>query len=365
MSNRPVRKIRCTLCQTIGHNIRSCRLFETTKKKGIEIYKSFLFYSIIGSHLHWEVENLRNYPVSDLVLEQEYIEIFEKHKSENELDSLEFILSETLDWVKKLNAVEIKALMYGYKIDKNARKEDIIELLHYIFISETDQEWMHSYSIIDAVPYIYHSCQYYHILERNNATIFCFPILTVHDNVIASLYNIPYREERLRILYEQNRRLLRFHNNEIQRYNTRIQDVDRQISRLDRERFSLINRRDGVHARRNQIADELEIFPKNIVIKKITIIQEDSISTSSDCPICYDTQTPENIVSVNCGHIFCISCILQTILKKYDPAQHRIECNCPICRTRIEKLSGIQENITKSLTEAISSKDLDILELIG
>lgn len=365
MSSSRVRHIRCRLCQTIGHNIRSCTLFESTKKKGIEIYKSFLFYSVIGCHLNWDIEQLRNYPVTDLVLEQEYIEIFEKHRNENNLDSLECILSETLNWVKNLDDIEIKALMYGYKIDKNARKEDLIELIHYIFISETDQEWMHNYNIMNAVPYISHSCEYFNILERNNATIFCFPILTIHDNVVASLYNIPYREERLRTLYEQNRRLLRFHNNEIQRHNTRIQDVDRQISRLDRERFSLINRRESVYARRNQIVDEIEIFPKNIVIKKITIVQKDSLSTDSECPICFDTQPSENIVTVNCGHMFCISCILQTILKKYDPAQHKIECNCPICRTRVEKLSGMQENITKSLNEAISSNDSDILELIS
>lgn len=364
MGDRPRRQISCRLCSRVGHNIRSCTLFNDVKRTGIEKYKPFLFYAIIGHSLSsWDKDMLRNYPTSDMELEDEYIEIFEKHRHRE--NALEYILSEPLDWLISLDDVSIRAFKHGYKIIPNTDKTYLVELLHYILISEADQEWMFSYDITNCVPYIIESCKHFNTLDQNNATILCFPFLMDRTQVIASLYNVPYREERMKQLYDQNRRLLRLHNNDIHRHNTRIHDVERQIERSERERHSLENRRTNIYSRRDQILAEINLFPSCIFNSKIKIVDKQIDSETKECPICYENLDSDIITNINCGHVFCSSCILSTLLKKYDGADHKIECLCPLCRNKLTHIFGDKPKIKKRLFQLVSLHrfDEDILEL--
>jgi len=61
---------------------------------------------------------------------------------------------------------------------------------------------------------------------------------------------------------------------------------------------------------------------KNKKSKEICVLE--------DCPICYETLKYEDIVTLNCNHEFCKTCIIQTLhsVKNSDPS-------CALCRTKI------------------------------
>jgi hypothetical protein len=368
-TTQPRRHITCRLCGTIGHNIRSCSLHEITKKQAILYYKTFIFYAIVGCSFSWDNDELRNYPVSNMTLEQDYINIFNIYR--NEENALEKILDHKISWLSNIEDVPLKSLIYEYNINNSASKENVIELLHYIFISEADNEWMFNYDIQNCVPYIVNSYSHIQTLENANAKIFTYPIINNHRNIIQNLYNLSYREERIRILYEQNRRILRFQNSDLHRQDTRIQEIDRQISRLQRERHSQQVRLESISDRRDTLAREIELFPDGIYPKKIKIVHSTDISSdghSVECPICYDDlEDTTDIVKIDCGHMYCSHCLVNTVLKKYDYRQHRIDCACPLCRNNISNIYGDKQTILKDIEKYLRVNRLhqDVLDIIG
>ena len=56
----------------------------------------------------------------------------------------------------------------------------------------------------------------------------------------------------------------------------------------------------------------IKIF--NPKVKKIDI---------KDCPICYNTLSDINVCTTNCGHSFCMNCMIKHLKNKTD---------CPMCR---------------------------------
>jgi len=64
----------------------------------------------------------------------------------------------------------------------------------------------------------------------------------------------------------------------------------------------------------------------------IPILCLESSNLQEDCSICYEEILHVNMVSLNCNHNFCGSCLSQT-LKKCNP--NSLPC-CALCRTKIE-----------------------------
>ena len=52
-------------------------------------------------------------------------------------------------------------------------------------------------------------------------------------------------------------------------------------------------------------------------VKKINI---------KDCPICYNTLSDINVCTTNCGHSFCMDCMIKHLKNKTD---------CPMCRNNM------------------------------
>ena len=64
----------------------------------------------------------------------------------------------------------------------------------------------------------------------------------------------------------------------------------------------------------------------------IPILCLESSNTQEDCSICYEEIEASNMVSLNCNHNFCGTCLSQTF-KKCSP--NSLPC-CALCRTKIE-----------------------------
>ena len=364
---------KCRLCQKTGHNIRSCKLYENVRRDSVNKYMEYLYHCIVGfATKNWdyttvEIGNREEDPYCKP--SEDLLEMFQNAlQTETPLNVL---LEKPLKLLHDLDDLSLKALTYGYQIDFRASREDIILLLHYVLISEADYKWMHSYEIKYCVPYIIHSSTYLSILENNNAKIFDFSILFAESLAVAGLYDLPYRNERLRNLYQQSQLILRSQTREIRRQEQRLADLDRSLERIELDIISVASFRDNTLIRANYTREELLLFPEEIVtMKSIQIVQEkqkvDQLRIT-ECPICYELLTDDSTTKVNCGHYFCSLCILNTIVKKFDIDKHDIKCDCPLCRTPIQKLFGQTQQLQSELKYIVRTNRIprDIYDSIG
>ena len=84
----------------------------------------------------------------------------------------------------------------------------------------------------------------------------------------------------------------------------------------------------------NNTIDNLYLLEK-IFFSNIDILHTSTIYNESECPICKCES--ENKTIMNCGHVFCGSCLLEYL---------KIKNACPICR-KVSKLRGIDLNINE------------------
>ena len=64
------------------------------------------------------------------------------------------------------------------------------------------------------------------------------------------------------------------------------------------------------------------------------------IAENVDCPICYETQTPQNMTSTNCAHDFCQSCIVKTFEIAQIATNNSAKIpKCAMCRTVITSIA--------------------------
>ncbi len=73
----------------------------------------------------------------------------------------------------------------------------------------------------------------------------------------------------------------------------------------------------------------------------------EELETIENCNICYDDKKNRHMVSLNCKHKFCGTCLSAT-LKKCNP--HSFP-NCAMCRTKIDFLIVKDEEILNTLKE--------------
>ena len=348
------RPIKCSLCEKTGHNVRSCTLFETVKREAMTHYMVWINQTLCGFSNQWE----------DLADEMSP----ETLETLRNAASLRDILKEPLAWLNNVEDLHLKSLVHGYKINKKGTKQKKIELLHYIFVGEADKAWQVSIDVGKAVPYLIQSSRYIDELEFANEQIFRFVDLMTEDFVF--LNNVTHdafsRQERMRALYNVNSRMVRYFNQDLSRYDRQIRDTQRQLLRMQSEMLRLQNKKETITQRRMIALVELALFPPNLLRPQIEMIDK-NIYHSIECAICYDNIKAKNVTHLNCEHSFCMHCILNTVLTQYKSTEHKLECNCPICREKIVTIFGNCEKLKERLQHHIHSKRInaDISDLIG
>ena len=73
----------------------------------------------------------------------------------------------------------------------------------------------------------------------------------------------------------------------------------------------------------------------------------EELDTIENCNICYEDKQNRHMVSLNCKHNFCGTCV-STTLKKCNPLSFP---NCAMCRTKIDFLIVKDEEILNTLKE--------------
>ena len=348
------RPIKCSLCAKTGHNVRSCNLFDTVKRDAMLHYTNWLNRTLCGFSNQW----------NDFIdeISPENLELLRS------ATSLREILKVPLPWLTNIEDLPLKSLVHGYKMNKKGTKQKKIELLHYIFIGEADKAWQTSIEVGKAVPYLIHSSKYIAELEFANDQIFRFVDLMTEE--FSFLNNVThdafFREERMRTLYNVNSRMVRYFSQDLSRYDRQIRDTQRQLLRMQTEMSRLQNKKETLTQRRSVAMVELALFPPNLTRPQIEFINK-NLHHSIECAICYENIKAKNVTQLNCEHSFCIHCILNTVLTQYKSAEHKLECNCPICREKIKTIFGDSDKLKERLQHQlhINRINADISDLIG
>lgn len=361
------KRVTCSLCNTVGHNIRSCTYFENVRKEGIQHYKSWLFNCLVGFQKEWDFSDFNPNDTIRMPSEK-LLELF--HENKDNPNAISNILSEKTEWLDNLNDLQYRSVIYGYKINATASKEDQINLLHLLFFLEADRGWMHSYDIEYSVPYIKCSTDHIDSIEAINACIFS------HQNIIdlnshSSLINLPnieVREERIRTLYTNNKRALFYIQMDLQRKQRQLENIRNTIDKYRRDMSLLEQQHDSLDAKRIKYLSHNTCFPDFIFKPYIEIINENNNKSSyDDCVICLEQMNQTKEIRLGCKHTFCSFCIINDIMKKYSKTNHTLECVCPLCRQKIRKIYGNRGNITKNLHNIMQKNRIftDISDLIN
>ena len=361
---RPTRrKVSCRLCKKEGHNIRGCKVFVNVQKKAYEQYESWLHHCIVGISNEWtEFTTYRNalIPPSD-----HFKTVLDNYR--HLPNALEKILDEPIEWLTSRSDIEINGLMYGYRIDPNAPRAQVLSILHYNFLSEADAKWMRNYDVERALPYVLQSIEYIDVLEEANAQIFNYPILLNEMQMVAGLHSKESREDRVRILYLSTQRLLRQNRNELTRGGRQFQEIERTYYRVQRQYNNVRDTHNHILELRERYLEDLNLFPSDCLKAKIQLKFDRTTDAESthDCPICLDPV--QNLVSLGCGHQFCVKCILKTVFEKYNAYHHLMDCTCPLCRCPIKQISGDVSTISNYISQFKLDYHIqeDIRDLIG
>ena len=348
------RAIKCSLCSKTGHNVRSCTLFETVRRDTILHYMTWLNQCICGYSNQWN-------DFTDEI-SPETLEVLRS------ATSLSDILKKPLPWLDNIEDLSLKSLVYGYKMNKKGTRQKKIELLHYIFIGEADRAWLASLEIGKAVPYLVNSSNYIFALAFANDQIFHFVDLMTDEFGLLNneTLDATFRQDRMRTLYNVNHRMVRFFNQDISRYDRQIRDTQRQLLRLQAELGRLQNKKETITQRHIIAMSELALFPPNLSKPQIELVDK-TIHQPIECAICYENIKAKNVTHLNCEHSFCIHCILNTVLTQYKSNEHKLDCNCPICREKIKTIYGNAEKLKDRLQHQMHSNRInaDISDLIG
>lgn len=372
MNTQRRRAITCSLCRKSGHNIRSCDLYETTKKEGIRLYSQFVYHAITGAHNKWDYTGVTPDTQENAyynVPSEEMLQIYRQHQDDED-GMLTAILSTPLQWLLNLSSTMVKGLKYSYTINQSVPNENIYTMLHFLFVTEADSLWMRSTEVPRCVPYLIKSLDYLSVLETMNNNIYDYGIVSAYNRVPIVIYIESARRDRLQLLYNQNTRALRINNMEVRRYERNVREYNSSILQLQSELEDLQDAHSLVLARREAIMEENRTFPPEFLRKCIAVIQKDVPEPPpepEECAICYTTTTPQYLIQLNCKHVFCTQCVLTMLSKKYNRLNHTLECACPMCRARINELQGNKTNILHHMQSMMSSNPhmRDIEELIG
>jgi len=103
--------------------------------------------------------------------------------------------------------------------------------------------------------------------------------------------------------------------------------------------------------RQMQILENMK--PKN-PLEKIEITMESSPGSNNifECGICYEIQSCEKSVQLNCNHNFCGECVAKTIRTCFVNDTH---ATCAMCRTKYAKLTVRSETMREMIAHSTST----------
>jgi hypothetical protein len=352
------RTIKCSLCGKTGHNVRSCTLFDTVRAEAITQYMIWLSYCLRGYPTKW---------ASESYAAEMSPEMLESLRNSTAL-SLTDMWKEPIPWLKNIDDLNLKCLTHGYHINKKGTKQRRLELLHYTFISESDKTWLLTNDTKESVvPYIVSSSNFIVELQWANDQIFQYvDVMTEEFALLHETPNSTYRQDRLRLLYNTNVRSVRYFNQDLNRYDRQIRDNQRHMVRMQAEMIRLQDKRETILQRRRSVMAELLLFPPLLTKPQIEFVEK-AIIHSIECAICYENIKAKNVTHLNCEHSFCIHCIMNTVLTQYKSVEHKLECNCPICREKIKTIFGNVGKLKDRLQHQMAANRInaDISDLIG
>jgi len=90
--------------------------------------------------------------------------------------------------------------------------------------------------------------------------------------------------------------------------------------------------------------DQASITPP----KKYNIIPSLSLENCIECPICYEMSDLSDIVTNNCGHKFCSSCVKKTFTADRNSSK---PLSCALCRTTITSMITKRTDVYKMISE--------------
>lgn len=84
-------------------------------------------------------------------------------------------------------------------------------------------------------------------------------------------------------------------------------------------------------------------------IHSINIVIEEKVSNGNvECPICFDSVSPDYKVVTSCGHAFCSKCIIRCMNMSNVPPNSQSSLfnnKCPLCRSAIDHLVFNNESV--------------------
>ena len=96
----------------------------------------------------------------------------------------------------------------------------------------------------------------------------------------------------------------------------------------------------------------------NIVIIENTINNEDDNDDDiENCPICLDIINNYNNIMTNCGHKYCLTCIISLLIHKERKIEQDNLLKCPICIQRIKYIILNPQLIHDCIEKYITKKD--------
>lgn len=134
--------------------------------------------------------------------------------------------------------------------------------------------------------------------------------------------------------------------NRIHEIDRAMSDIRRQYDRLDQEREALIY----AMSERQLELDEQEKnrHPRKFNIEtKLVQEQEQKNDNNCDCPICYDLIPKKEMITTNCEHDYCGTCLTNY----FDSLSATKAPSCPLCREPITQLQFKSEILFNDIRE--------------
>jgi len=105
---------------------------------------------------------------------------------------------------------------------------------------------------------------------------------------------------------------------------------------------------DPVQVRKFEIKTEMAKPVENIGTAAVATAAAAALAV--DCPICYETVEGENVISTNCGHDFCQTCLTKCLSMAQQAKTNKLPC-CAMCRAPTTTLVFNSQEICQANTE--------------
>uniref|UniRef100_A0A6C0EUY0 RING-type domain-containing protein n=1 Tax=viral metagenome TaxID=1070528 RepID=A0A6C0EUY0_9ZZZZ len=327
MSEAPRRRNACSNCRDHGHTINNCT------------------HSSVQA-LMQEIQCAANYSIG--------------------FDHIAYI--ET--WLGNLNAIQLRILAYQYNITirsppgQNLNVLDkrlfyIARLINATYTSQpraaVDRQHARDSLSGEQVIAILETIEIW--TSRNRNMIPITPMQTIYHQGSVIRENVRSIDNRR----ATNQRI-------IDRAQAEIAIAQARINELNNTRTILLVEWNIVEENLNQYVENMNIEPRKFDIDMVEDLSDDSAS-ASDCPICYDSHTPEKLITTNCNHKFCSPCLVRSFdVLIATSSKHP---TCAMCREPISKLTfnnnsvilmEMQEKYCKQKSNEIEVEVVEVVE---